>query len=324
MRKMLSVIIPVYNVEKYLSRCIQSVLEQTYADMEIILVDDGSPDRCPVICDEFAEKDKRIKVIHKENGGLSSARNAGLEICKGDYIFFIDSDDWLADENVISDFIQKAACEHSDFVYSLMNKADDKKRSELKANERFLEDDLFFLSNPYLFSACNKLYAHTLLQHLQFVPGRVNEDVDVIPLVFCHAKKVSRLNRATYNYYSNPKSITRTQFSEKRFDMFKSIRHVYENFNGNKKQCIVLYENLFGFQLFSVYIEILKKTKGTERKKYLLRFCELLKENEFDRFFHYAALCFFHNERPEKKLKKIVALSYLKIFCLANGRRSDR
>lgn len=323
MSKMLSVIIPVYNVEKYLSRCIQSVLEQTYADMEIILVDDGSPDRCPVICDEFAEKDTRIKVIHKENGGLSSARNAGLEICKGDYIFFIDSDDWLADENVISDFIRKAEGEHSDFVYSLMNKVDDKKRSELKANERFLEDDLFFLSNPYLFSACNKLYAHTLLQHLQFVPGRINEDVDVIPLVFCHAKKVSRLGRATYNYYSNPESITRTQFSEKRFDMFKSVKHVYENFNGNKKQCVVLYENLFGFQLFSVYIEILKRTHGTERKKYLLRFCELLKENEFDRFFHYAALCFFHNEHLEKKLKKVVALAYLKIFCLANGRRSD-
>lgn len=323
MRKMLSVIIPVYNVEKYLARCIQSVLEQTYADMEIILVDDGSPDSCPVICDEFAEKDTRIKVIHKENGGLSSARNAGLEICKGDYIFFIDSDDWLADENVISDFIRKAESEHSDFVYSLMNKVDDKKRSELKANERFLEDDLFFLSNPYLFSACNKLYAHTLLQHLQFVTGRINEDVDVIPLVFCHAKNVSRLNRATYNYYENPESITRRQFSEKRFDMFKSVRHVYENFKGNEKQCVVLYENLFGFQLFSVYIEILKRTHGTERKKYLLRFCELLKENEFDRFFHYAALCFFHNEHLEKKLKKVVALAYLKIFCLANGRRSD-
>ena len=205
-----------------------------------------------------------------------------------------------------------------------MSRADDKNRSELKANERFLEDDLFFLSNPYSFSACNKLYAHTLLQHLQFVTGRVNEDVDVIPLVFCHAKKVSRLDRATYNYYSNPESITRMQFSEKRFDMFKSVRHVYENFKGNKKQCVVLYENLFGFQLFSVCIEILKRTHGTERKKYLLRFCELLKENEFDCFFHYAALCFFHNERLEKKLKKIIALAYMKIFCLVNGRRSDR
>ena len=91
----ISVVIPIYNVEKYIERCIDSVLNQTYMNLEIILVDDGSPDRCGEICDNYAQIDKRIRVIHKENGGLSSARNAGLRIATGDYISFVDSDDWI-------------------------------------------------------------------------------------------------------------------------------------------------------------------------------------------------------------------------------------
>ena len=310
----ISVIIPVYKVEKYLSRCVNSVLSQTYSVLEIILVDDGSPDNCPVICDEYAAKDARVCVIHKANGGLSSARNAGLGICTGEWIFFIDSDDWLADENVLSDFMEKAKSEQSDFVYGLMNRADDTNCSELKANERFVDDDLFFLSNSYMFSACNKLYAHTLFQRIQFVTGRVNEDVDIIPLVFCKAKKVSRLNRATYNYYFNPGSITRSAFSEKCFDMFKSVKNAYENFTGTEEQREVLYENLFGFQLFSTYIGILKIHHRKEREKYLKRFVSLIREYKFKQFYAYSFWCFIRNERFPKKLKKLAALGYLRLY----------
>ena len=90
-----SIIVPVYNVEKYLNQCVDSIMNQTYKDIEIILVDDGSPDNCPKMCDEYKEKDSRIKVIHKPNGGLSDARNEGLKVVSGDYIAFIDSDDWI-------------------------------------------------------------------------------------------------------------------------------------------------------------------------------------------------------------------------------------
>ena len=90
-----SVIVPIYKVEEYLHRCIDSIINQTYTNLEIILVDDGSPDNCPMICDEYAKKDSRIRVIHKKNGGLSDARNAGLEIATGEYIGFVDSDDWI-------------------------------------------------------------------------------------------------------------------------------------------------------------------------------------------------------------------------------------
>jgi glycosyltransferase involved in cell wall biosynthesis len=92
----ISIIIPVYNVELYLNRCIESVLSQTFTDFELILVDDGSPDNSPKMCDEIAQKDSRVVVVHKKNGGLSSARNAGLDIAKGEYVFFIDSDDLIS------------------------------------------------------------------------------------------------------------------------------------------------------------------------------------------------------------------------------------
>lgn len=98
MNPLISVIVPIYNVEKYLARCVDSIVNQTYKNLEIILVDDGSPDRCPKMCDDYAEKDSRIKVVHKKNGGLSDARNAGMAVATGEYISFIDSDDYVSDD----------------------------------------------------------------------------------------------------------------------------------------------------------------------------------------------------------------------------------
>ena len=104
-----SIIIPVYNVEKYLNKCVDSVLNQTFTDFEVILVDDGSPDNCPAICDSYAEKDKRVRVIHKQNGGLICARKSGLEAARGDYIGFVDSDDWIEENmyELFADMIKK-------------------------------------------------------------------------------------------------------------------------------------------------------------------------------------------------------------------------
>ena len=114
---MVSVIIPIYNVEKYIRQCIDSVLNQTYTQIEIILVDDGSPDNCGAICDEYAERDNRIKVIHKENGGLSDARNAGLAIAQGDFVYFLDSDDYLRKNEAIEELLAVCGIESSDIVY---------------------------------------------------------------------------------------------------------------------------------------------------------------------------------------------------------------
>jgi glycosyltransferase involved in cell wall biosynthesis len=119
-KNMISVIVPVYNAEKFIDRCIKSILNQNYNDFEIILVDDGSPDKCPKICDEWAEKDERIKVIHKINGGVSSARNAGLKVAKGEFVTFVDSDDTLSDcallnmNNLMDSETDFVICSHND------------------------------------------------------------------------------------------------------------------------------------------------------------------------------------------------------------------
>ena len=123
-----SVIVPIYNVEKYLSRCIDSVLSQTFADFELILVDDGSPDNCPEICDEYAQKDRRVKVIHKENGGLVSARQAGVSIAKGDYIFNLDGDDAIDTDALMSayEIISDTKAEMVSFSYRIYTDAREK------------------------------------------------------------------------------------------------------------------------------------------------------------------------------------------------------
>ena len=95
MKKLISIVLPIYNVENYIEKCMESVLNQTYKNIEIILVDGGSPDNCPIICDQYVKEDNRVKVVHKENGGLSDARNAGIKVANGDYITFIDSDDYV-------------------------------------------------------------------------------------------------------------------------------------------------------------------------------------------------------------------------------------
>ena len=112
---LISVIVPVYNVEKYLDKCVQSIVNQTYKNLEIILVDDGSTDHCPALCDEWAKKDERIQVIHKKNGGLSSARNTAIDVISGEYVIFVDSDDWI-DLDMIASMLEFAETNDADIV----------------------------------------------------------------------------------------------------------------------------------------------------------------------------------------------------------------
>ena len=313
---MISIIIPVYNVERFLKRCLDSVINQTFTDIEIILVDDGSPDDSPKICDSYALSDSRIKVVHKNNGGLSSARNAGLDICLGEYVFFMDSDDWLANNNVLEFFYKCAQENNADFVYAKLNSATEKTITPYRSIDKYSDEYLYFLSNPYYFSAWNKLYKTELFKTIRFENGRINEDVDIIPLICMSAKKIALLDKYTYNYYTNNESITRKSFSEKRFDMFKSVKHAYDNFIGTELQRNVFMQNLFGFQLFSVYISILTNTKGKDKKKYIIQFLNNLNFYNFKSFYNYCLKCFILNETFSKKIKKIIALILLKFYSL--------
>lgn len=249
-----SVIIPVYNVEKFLDRCVASVIDQTMNDLEIILVDDGSPDRSPVMCDEYKEKDSRIRVIHKKNGGLASARNAGLKIASGEYIFFLDSDDWLepnglkhlcklADEYKV-DFVRYRAIRTGwpgmpeDAPCMLGEPREmqggfyDKERMKKEIYPRLLVTPQMTLG-PIL-GAWGALYRHQFLKEysLEFYEDiRFSEDILFSANVVRYANSFYYEEKAgVYHYYYNANSISKS-FREGRWESCKNlIRRAYEDF----------------------------------------------------------------------------------------------
>ncbi len=230
---MLSIIVPIYNVEAYLPRCIDSILAQTYTDFELILVDDGSPDNCPSICDEYAEKDSRIIVIHKENGGLSSARNAGLDIAQGDYIGFVDSDDFihpqmyerlmesLTDNNAdisICNFerVNEAGNPISD-LYPLLT-------SSVSSGINILRD---FKKSGYLniqyIVVVNKVFSRDLWNNIRFPIGRIHEDEFVAHHLLGASKCVSSINEQFYYYRQTSGSIMNKPYNLRRLDWFIAL-----------------------------------------------------------------------------------------------------
>ena len=204
----LTVVIPVYRVEATLDRCVESVLIQDIDDMEVILVDDGSPDSCPDMCDEWAEKDSRISVIHKENGGLSEARNAALDIAKGDYVTFVDSDDWL-DEGTYKAILN--LMDDNDIVeYPVAHR--------LSLSDRSYEnmDDYWLTEQAYTHTfAWNKVYRRTLFNGIRYPKRKVFEDVYTLPLLLRKAKRISTTSQGCYHYEWNPAGITATADGEK-------------------------------------------------------------------------------------------------------------
>lgn len=216
-----SIIIPIYNVEKYLKQCIESVLKQDFLDIEIILVDDGSPDSCPRICDEFLEKDNRVKVIHKKNGGLSDARNKGLEKAVGEYILFLDSDDYYLDNSFLSKIKQKLENEEFDIIFH-KRRYYSEYTNELKNLPVKYDENLNKLETIselfYELSKIDSLEAHACLKvikrefliknNLFFKKGILSEDVEWFFRVAPCAKRATVINDVAYCYRVREGSIT--------------------------------------------------------------------------------------------------------------------
>lgn len=226
---MISVIVPVYKVEPFLDDCVKSILAQSFTDFELILVDDGSPDGCPAMCDLWAEKDSRIRVIHKENGGLSSARNAGLDVMRGEYLTFIDSDDTVSDDyleklyNALTEYnADVSVCEFLRDGNSLADRTD-KSPTVCTGKEACLM--VYSDSTPRLFmvSACTKLYKSFLFKELRFPLGKQHEDQFVTYRALYHAATVAVLHLPLYCYRDNPASITRSGFNLKRYDNIAAL-----------------------------------------------------------------------------------------------------
>jgi glycosyltransferase involved in cell wall biosynthesis len=199
----ITVIIPVYCVEATLDRCVESVLCQRVNDMEVILVDDGSPDKCPQMCDEWALKDCRIRVIHKENGGLSDARNAALDIAQGDYVTFVDSDDWISPDTYkpLLDLMGD-----SDLLeYSIAGRLLLPDTTYDNVNDYWLQSKAY--THTY---ACNKIYKRSLFNNIRYPHGKVFEDVYTLPRLLRHARRITTISQGLYYYCWNSRSITAT------------------------------------------------------------------------------------------------------------------
>ena len=219
----ISVIVPVYKVEPYLHRCVDSILGQAFTDFELILVDDGSPDNCGKICDEYAKTDHRIHVIHQENGGLSSARNTGIdwafENSDSKWLSFVDSDDWI--DELFLETLYKGVLETDTRISScafVRTSSLDTAPPQNASPEELLWDE-FYLKDPIIAAvAWNKLYDKDLFDGLRYPVGRIHEDEFLTYKLLYKAKKVAFIDSSLYFYWQNPEGIMQKPFSLKRLD----------------------------------------------------------------------------------------------------------
>lgn len=259
---LISVIIPVYNVEKYLRRCIISVQNQAYRNLEIILVDDGSTDRSGSICDEFARKDNRIIVVHKKNGGLSSARNVGLDICRGEYIGFVDSDDFIhermydlllkdiLDFNVLLSFCQPNMCTKEIPKVQISTHTECKKKGDVI---------LLSLRRQIWWSAYTKLYHKSLFKEIRYPEGKNNEDYPVTMKIFDKCDHIAVNYNSLYYYCIRPNSICTSSFNPHKLDQIDTSMMVLEYMEQNHPGiCEKLAENILLSAVLGVYFDTIQ------------------------------------------------------------------
>lgn len=231
--ELISIIIPVYNVEKYLERCMKSVMNQTYRNIEIILVDDGSPDRSGNICDLFAHKDCRVKVYHKDNGGLSDARNYGVRQAKGKYIAFIDSDDYIASNYI--EYLYELLIKHRADISTCCMVKTESDQVEFRVNKELPEEQVLtgreasmaLLNNLYmvLVTAWGKLYRTDIVEKHPFPVEKKHEDEATTCKYYYEARRIAVGNRCLYAYYQNPESITHTKGRKLNTDLLWAMEH---------------------------------------------------------------------------------------------------
>lgn len=267
---LISIIVPVYKVEPYLDMCIESLVGQSYESLEIILVDDGSPDYCPVICDKWAEKDKRIKVIHKENGGLSDARNAGLAIATGNWVSFIDSDDWI--DLQFYEKLKKLGDRGADIVgcsaalvdekgtYLGTQKSIDCELNTVDALRHLINEDILRQT------VWNKIYRRELLKDTLFFQGKYNEDDFWAYQVISKATKVICCSEELYFYRQRAGSIMNRSYSLKRLDGVEARKQRYVYIAENFPMLVNVEKKKFFFTVLYAYQSALRINDREERK----------------------------------------------------------
>ncbi len=316
----ISVIIPVYNVFNYLEKCVFSVINQTYKDLEIILIDDGSTDGSGELCDRIRDKDSRISVVHQKNQGLSVARNTGLDIAHGEWIAFLDSDDWIQPEmyeellNAANDYgvdISSCAmhrCESEDTLIPITD----------NSITVFEEEDIIegLISNEVmLFEVWNKLWKKTLIGDVRFIPRQVSEDVYFDRILFSKAKKIVHINKVMHNYRVNRPGNTNSTFKINRLSIFNEFDKWYDDLIAQKKDVLAVMIATISSQ-FAVHIfeETIEKKQPINVKKRLID--EYKKNYKKARKGHY----FFGPYRIKTKVMSISPKLYSALWTIYSKR----
>lgn len=232
MNELVTIIVPIYNVEKYLKKCIESILNQTYKKLEIILVDDGNLDSCGKICDEYSLIDNRIKVIHKKNGGLSEARNFGIDSAKGEYITFIDADDYM-DEKFVENIMKIALKTKADLVISGLKDVYEYQKNVYPDNSEYYEElskeqayRKVLLQEEIDVSANAKLYKREIFKNLRYPVGELYEDIKIIDKLIEKADTIVYTKYKGYFYLQRAGSIMYSPISEKKFVLIETVENL--------------------------------------------------------------------------------------------------
>lgn len=270
---LISVIVPVYKVVNYLDKCVESILVQTYKNLEIWLVDDGSPDRCGEMCDEYAKADSRIKVVHKKNGGLSDARNVALDAMTGEYVAFVDSDDSIAKDyiEVLYGLIEKCHAQMSvvDFAFDyegIPQHFEVRKYKEKCYSAREAIEEMFYQGDFDDYAWC-KLYHKSLFKDIRFPKGLLYEDTFVSYRVMALCDKIAFCNKQLYNYLIREDSIEGQPFSAAKLD---SALKIFDSMENEHYDLIKPVRKSFNCRMLSFASHLLLKTPKDYDKKYIL------------------------------------------------------
>lgn len=283
---LISVIVPVYKAEKYLNKCVDSIINQTYENLEIILIDDGSPDRCPEICDDYAKKDSRVKVIHKENGGVSAARNIALDIMQGDVVAFVDSDDWL-ELNAYQKLIEFMMEENLDVVFMAANRI---KNNEIQKIDFCYYPHKTIVPSKVVFSKVLrdeiggqlwlKIYKKEIWNDIRLPVGRIYEDLAISHNLFCAVKgNIGFFSKPLYNYYPNDEGISLSVNPEKAYHIYWAMKEHYDfakMFSHSDKGVCLSKTVIAGLSV----IHITYEDKSAKLEKYADEVKKFLKDNK--------------------------------------------
>lgn len=317
-KEKISVIVPCYKVQEFLPNCIESIINQTYRNLEIILVDDGSPDDCGRICDEYQKKDKRIKVIHKKNGGLSDARNAGIKVSSGDYLAFVDSDDYI-NYNMYKCLYDNLKKYKADISVCGINKTSsvdlDKERLEDNNVKVFDGVDTYYnLYNSLAVEtvvAWNKLYKRKVFKNILYPVGKINEDEAIIHRLLANTRRIVYSSVKYYYYYQRPSSIM-NDYKERNLEVFEWFFERGKYFKENGFDRLEAYNNyMICFQSAFHYNKV-RNLKGKydiiekNLKNQIKEYGKLVKKSKENTFFQKVIVtCFIMNPKSLVIFSKI-------------------